>query len=284
VESVNIPTLDAELFCRVECLVGEGPFWHDHHLYWVDIFQSRLYTCDERGVGLRFLTLPSHVGAAAPYGRGFIAGTKDGIGLLTSEGSFSLLPSSPRLPAEVRFNDGKLDPAGRFWCGTTTYEVTPKAGALYRVERDGEVKCVLEGLTIANGLDWDKEAGLFYYIDTPTQRVDVFDYDAASGAIEHRRVAFEIPKELGLPDGMTRDSIGRLWIACWGAGQVVGFDPHTGQSVGRIRVPTQLPSSCWIGPDGRTLYITTARSVLSPEALACEPLAGSVFRAELPGL
>ena len=279
---MKVSTVNAALFCKAECQVGEGPFWHERRLYWVDIFGSRLHSCNADGDDLCTLTLPSHVSAVAPWDNGFIAGTKDGIGLLTREGAFSLLPSSPALAPDLRSSDGKLDPAGRFWCGTTTYELTEPKGALYRVERNGCVARVLEGLTIANGLEWNEEATLFYYIDTPTQRVDVFDYDVRSGAIDNRRVAFEIPEEFGMPDGMARDPAGRLWVACYGGGRVVAFDPKSGRPVAQISVPTQLTTSCWLGSEGRTLFITTARSILSPEQLAQEPLAGSVFRAELP--
>jgi sugar lactone lactonase YvrE len=227
--------------------------------------------------------VPSDLGAAAPWGDGFIAGTQEGIGLLSRNGKLSLLANSPPLSAAFRFNDGKLDPAGRFWCGTTTYDFTPQAGALYRVEQNGEMACVLDGLTLANGLDWDVKARRFYFIDTMTQRVDVFDYDVVSGQIANRRVAFEIPKALGIPDGMACDCDGRVWVACWGGGHVVGFEPNTGAVIGRIRVPTQLTSSCWVGPDHGTMYITTARLNLSAETLAKEPLAGSVFQAPLAG-
>jgi sugar lactone lactonase YvrE len=182
----------------------------------------------------------------------------------------------------MRFNDGKLDPLGRFWCGTMAYASTPGAGALYRVERNGNTVRVLEGVTVANGLAWDEINGRFFYIDSVTHRVDLFDYDAESGAIANRRTAFEVPREFGVPDGMARDKAGRLWIACWGGANVVGFDPESCHPVCRIRVPTRLSSSCWVGPDNRTLYITTARTELSAAQLAKEPLAGSVFRAELP--
>lgn len=279
---MTFPIVNAELFCRIECNVGEGPFWHENRLYWVDIFGRWLHSCNSHGHELGSLRLPSHVGAVAPWKSGFIAGTKEGIGLLTREGAFDLLPESPVLPADHRYNDGKLDPAGRFWCGTMTYEGLRPVGELYRVERNGRIKRMLEGLTIANGLDWDMTAGLFYYVDTPTQRVDVFDYDLASGEITNRRLAFEVPEEFGIPDGMARDSAGRLWVACWGGSRVVAFDPRNGRVLGEVRVPAQLTSSCCIGPDAGSIYITSARSTLTPEQRAREPLAGSVFRAELP--
>lgn len=279
---MRVPSCDAELFCRAECLVGEGPFWHEQRLYWVDILGSRVHSCDASGSDTQSFTLPSHVGAVAPWASGFIAGTKQGIGTVNASGDFTLLPGSPRLVSDHRCNDGKLDPAGRFWCGTTHYEFAPGRGALYRVERDGNVSRVLDSLILPNGLAWDEAAGLFYFIDTFAHRVDVFDYDAGSGDISSRRVAFEIPKELGLPDGMALDASGRLWVACWGGSRVVAFDPASGRAVHQIRVPTRLTSSCWIGPAGDVLYITTARNTLSAEVLAEEPLAGSVFRAGLP--
>ena len=280
---MKIPTVNAELFCRAECTVGEGPFWHEDRLYWVDIFERKLHSCDREGGDMRALAVSSDLGAAAPWSDGFILGTKNGLETLSHGGMTQLLPRSPALTPELRFNDGKLDPAGRFWCGTTTYEFRAGAGALYRVERNGDVSCVLEGITLSNGLDWDKVTSRFYFIDTMTQRVDVFDYDLESGDVSNRRLAFEVPKEFGIPDGMSCDTAGRLWVACWGGGHVIGFDPRTGDAVSRIRVPTQLTSSCWVGPD-RRLYITTARLNLSPETLLKEPLAGSVFHADLSGL
>jgi sugar lactone lactonase YvrE len=280
--SIPIPTIDAQLFCRAECIIGEGPFWHDGRLHWVDILASSLLSCDQRGSDVAIRPVPSHLGAAAPWGDGFIAATQQGVGIVSAAGDFTLLKESPILAANRRCNDGKLDPAGRFWFGTNDYEFEPGAGALYRVSRDGSVKEITAGLILPNGLAWDRRAELFYFIDTFTHRVDVFDFDLASGDVANRRVAFEVPREFGLPDGMTCDRLGRLWIAFWGGSRVVAFDPASGRPVGQVRAPTRLTSSCCLGPDESTLYITTARNTLSPEVLREEPLAGSVFRADLP--
>jgi sugar lactone lactonase YvrE len=280
--SMPLPTLDAQLFHRAECIVGEGPFWHDRRFYWVDIFGNSLHSCDENGRNAASRLVPSHLGAAAPWGDGFIAATQQGIGIVSVAGDFTLLAESPYLEANRRCNDGKLDPAGRFWFGTNDYEFRPGAGALYRVSRDGSVKEIANGLILPNGLAWDGPAEHFYFIDTFTHRVDVFDFDLASGDVTNRRVAFEVPRELGLPDGMTCDRLGRLWIAFWGGSRVVAFEPDSGRPVAQVLAPTRLTSSCCLGPDGNTLYITTARNTLSPEVLLQEPLAGSVFRADLP--
>ena len=276
-----LPAVDAELFCRSESLLGEGPFWHDDRLYWVDILQSALRSCDREGGDSKTIDFPSHVGAVAPWGGKLIAGTSQGLGILAPDGSFQLLPQSPPLPPKVRFNDGKLDPAGRFWCGTMEYSAAPNAGALYRVERNGTVSQVLDNITIANGLAWDVATRRFYYIDTVLQRVDVFDYDISSGAIANRRVAFELATEYGLPDGMCLDRAGRLWIAFWRGSQVIAFDAKSGAPRCCVKVPTRLTSSCCLHPDGRKLFITTARTEHTAAQLRDEPLAGSVFCADI---
>jgi sugar lactone lactonase YvrE len=277
-----IPTIDAQLFCRADCLVGEGPFWHARRLFWVDILRSSLHSCDETGSRAEVRSLPSHLGAAAPWNDGFIAATQQGVGIVSAQGDFTLLADSPTLGVNLRCNDGKLDPAGRFWFGTTDYEFKPGSGALYRVARDNSVREIANGLILPNGLDWDERAERFYFIDTFTHRVDVFDFDMVSGEVANRRVAFELPREWGLPDGMSRDLFGRLWVAFWGGSRVVAFDPNSGQPLAMVQVPTRLTSSCCLGPDGQTLYITTARNTLSADILRAEPLAGSVFRATLP--
>lgn len=278
---MSIRTSDAQLFCQFNSLLGEGPFWQGDRFYWVDILQSRLHHCSATGEDLQTIEFPTHVGAVAPWEGGFIAGTSQGLGLMSADGKFQLLPQSPKLPDAIRFNDGKLDPAGRFWCGTMEYSAAADAGSLYRVERDGTITKMLDGITIANGLAWNAEATRFYYIDTMLQRVDVFDYDLQTGEIANRRVAFTVPQAYGLPDGMCMDNDGRLWVAFWRGSQVVAFQPETGEPTSCIRVPTRLTSSCNIGADGQTLFITTARTELSAEQLEQEPLAGSVFCADL---
>ncbi len=276
------PTIEAELFCRSNSVLGEGPFWHNDRLYWVDILGARLHSCDVKGNCPQALTFPAHVGAVAPWKGGFIAGTSHGLGILHPDESFSLLPNGPKLPPRVRFNDGKLDPMGRFWCGTMEYSATHEAGSLYRVDLDGSVTLLLGRITISNGLAWDVKRGLFYYIDTALQRVDVFDCDLAVGRISNRRVAFEVDAEYGLPDGMCMDLDGRLWIAFWRGSQVVAFDPSSGAPLYSVHVPTRLTSSCCMDANCRRLFITTAQTELTDEQLRTEPLAGSIFCAEVP--
>jgi sugar lactone lactonase YvrE len=130
-------------------------------------------------------------------------------------------------------------------------------------------------VTISNGLGWSPDHRTMYYIDTPTGRVDAFDYDQGTGAVSGRRPLFEV--EDGDPDGMTVDDEGFLWVALWGGGAVRRYEP-SGRPVTTVRVPvTNVTSCCFGGAFGSTLFITTSQRGLTREQLAAEPGAGHVF-------
>jgi sugar lactone lactonase YvrE len=177
-----------------------------------------------------------------------------------------------------RFNDGKCDPAGRFWAGTLALDGTPDVAALYRLDADLSVHKVLEGVTCSNGIVWTLDQKTMYYIDTGLRRVDAFDYDLETGGISGRRTAIEVPSEMGFPDGSTLDSEGMLWVALWQGGAVSRWNPVTGELLQVIRVPAPNVTSCAFGgPNLDHLYITTARNGLSPEVLDAYPTAGGLF-------
>jgi sugar lactone lactonase YvrE len=177
-------------------------------------------------------------------------------------------------------NDGRCDPAGRFWAGTMSTEREPGAGSLYRLEQVGGAllpQRVLGGLTVANGIDWSPEGRLMYYIDSPTQRIDVFDFDVETGAISNRRIFAEIPKAEGLPDGMVVDAEGGVWVALFGAGRLRRYTPSAVVAQ-EIEVPVALVTSAAFGGPGLgDLYITTARHRLSAEERDRQIHAGSLF-------
>jgi sugar lactone lactonase YvrE len=180
---------------------------------------------------------------------------------------------------DILFNDGKCDPAGRFWVGTKAYADTPGAGALYCMETDRTVRLKVPGVTISNGLAWSLDVRRMYYIDTLAFEVSVFDYDVRTGDIGNRRTAVTIPREMGFPDGMTIDAEGKLWVALWRGHCVVRLDPDTGKCLEQIPVPVTCPSSCCFGGrDLDELYITSARIELTPEEREAEPLAGALLR------
>ena len=182
-----------------------------------------------------------------------------------------------------RFNDGKCDPAGRFWAGTLSLNRQPGAASLYCLDPDGGVRTMLRGLTNSNGIAWSLDRTAMYHIDTPTRRVTAYDYDVATGEIENPRTAIVVPPEAGKPDGMTIDAEGMLWIALWKGGCVGRWDPHSGAIGDDCRPARQTTSCAFGGPGLRDLYITTARIGLSEADLAGQPHAGGLFRAR-PGV
>lgn len=185
----------------------------------------------------------------------------------------------------TRFNDGKCDPAGRFWAGTMSLGSDPPgAGSLYVMDTDLSVRRALEKVTISNGIVWSLDHSTMYYIDTPTREVSAFDYDIETGAISNRRAAVTIPEGYGSPDGMAIDVEGMLWVAVWGSSEVSRWDPTSGELLQTISVPaTQVTACAFGGPDLDQLYITTARIRLDEQALADQPHAGGLFRAR-PGV
>ena len=181
-------------------------------------------------------------------------------------------------------NDGACDPQGRFWAGTMAYDESPGAGALYRLELDGSCTTVLTGLTIANGIGWSPDARTMYLNDSGTGRVETFSFDGASGAISDRRTLVESDRPGVVPDGLTVDAEGGIWVAWWGGGAVNRYAPD-GTLVASIELPVERPTSCAFGgPEVATLFVTTARDGLDEAALMRQPDAGRVFSIEGLGL
>ena len=207
-----------------------------------------------------------------------------GFARYTPGGGAPEIVASPEQDPDVRFNDGKCDPAGRFWAGGMERDAKPVRASLWRLDPDGSAHRMIPGVTISNGIAWSLDSRIMYYIDTPTRELAAFSFDLATGSIADRRVAARFPEELGHPDGMTIDAEGMLWVAMWGGGCVTRWDPGAGRMLARIEVAASQASSCAFGgPALEDLYVTSARGKLSPSALASEPHAGGIFRAR-PGL
>jgi sugar lactone lactonase YvrE len=264
------------------CLLGEGPVWDARRssLFWVDILRGEIHEYRPADGYSHTISVGEYVGAVAPYRDGrLMAALKSGIVLLDPDTGEREAVGHPEahLPGN-RYNDGKCDPAGRFWVGSMSLQEEPGAGSLYMIDHDRSITRQLEGVTISNGLAWSNDHRTMYYIDTPTFEVAAFDYDIATGGISNRRVAIRIPETDGYPDGMTTDREGCLWIAHWDGWQVTRWDPHTGRKIHHIPMPAARVTSCAFGGDtGNDLYITSARTGLSEEELGRMRGAGGVF-------
>lgn len=264
------------------CELGEGPVWDDRtgNLLWVDILGGAVHEFNVATGKHRQMDTQGRVGAVALCGNGHLLAALDTRleYIHRQSGRGKLLTTLEDVPGAIRFNDGKCDPAGRFWVGTMPLAEDRPIGALYSLGPDGQYREELRGVTISNGLAWNGAGTVMYYIDTPTRAVQAFDFEPESGRLTNRRIAFGIPESEGFPDGMTIDSEDRLWIAHWGGWQVARWDPETGRKLGAYSLPAaQITSCCFGGPEGGDLYITSASKGLSAEELAGQPLAGSLF-------
>jgi len=274
-------TTELELVVDSRSILGEGPVWHDDAFFWVDIDGELLNRWDPATGATRSWTIGQKIGCAVPLTDGrWIAGLHHGLAWIDLEsGSVETICDPEADRSNSRFNDGKCDPAGRLWAGTMSMQKEGPVGALYRLDPNLECLRMVEGIGTSNGLVWSADGGTFYYIDTPTHRVDAFDYDLATGGIANRRPVIEFAGENENPDGMTIDREGRLWVALWGGWSIVCVDPARGEVIGRISVPVERVTSCCFGGEGfRDLYITTARVGVTEEEGAEQPHAGSVFR------
>ncbi|EDO43634.1 predicted protein [Nematostella vectensis] len=184
-----------------------------------------------------------------------------------------------------RFNDGKCDPAGRFWAGNMgpeprATEVVPEQGSLFCLHADGAVTKHDSKITISNGLGWSPDNKTMYFIDSiPARCVYAYDFDMPTGSISNRRIAVQVDPLYGVPDGMSVDSDGMLWVAMYNGGKVVRYDPSNGKELSVIEFPvSKTTSCCWMGPDYDQLIVTSERCRLSQEEKDAQPLAGSVFR------
>ena len=272
--------MKAEQVTDPHCFHAEGPVWHPGWpgLRWVDMLNGGVLTLD-RGSGLVTRhPLGEPVAAIRPRRHGgAVLALERGFALATDR-----LDQVRRMPPlwtdpGVRMNEGGCDPDGRFYCGSMAYAETPGAGALHRLDGPGQVTTVLTGVTISNGLAFSPDGRTAYYVDTPTQRVDAFDY--TGGQLLNRRTLVEIDPRRGSPDGLTVDAEGGLWVALFGGGAVHHYSSR-GQLVDVIDVPVPNVTACTFGGEQfNELYITTSRQHLGAGRYGA---AGSVFRVRLP--
>jgi sugar lactone lactonase YvrE len=276
----------ATLYLDAHAELGEGPVWDSNGgcLYFVDILRGHVHSVDASRV-FRTIATGRMVGALATTDSGDLVLAAQGgfVRLDIATGHISPIAGVDGDRAEIRMNDGKCDRPGRFWAGTMALDERPNAGGLYRLDPDGCVRTMLNRVSISNGLDWSDDGRVMYFIDSPTQSVDAFDFDERTGTIANRRTVVRIDSRLGVPDGMTLDSDGCLWVALWGGGAVHRYTP-TGVLDAIVSVPTTYPTSCTFGGSAlRDLYITTAAVKLSERERADQPSAGGVFVAR-PGV
>jgi len=271
--------MEPELIADYGCVIGEGPLWHpfEKRLYWVDIGKGRMFRFDPAS------------GRHEPFYEGEVVGgftiQSDGSLLLFMEkgavkiwrnGEMTAVIEEIADEADSRFNDVIADPAGRVFCGTMSTDNRP--GRLYRLDIDGTLKLVLDGIGCSNGMGFTPDLRRMYYTDSLKYEIYLFDYDQDTGSITGQRVFFKNPPEEGLPDGMTVDAEGYIWSARWDGSCLVRLAPD-GTEDRRIPFPAKKVSSVTFGgEDYKDIYVTTAGGDRKEEN---GPGAGALFRIDL---
>jgi sugar lactone lactonase YvrE len=275
-----IRTLDAEVVVPAQCELAEGPVWDAARglLRWVDILPGHVHALDPTAGAHTWFDAGDPVGTVGlTRGGGLVLALVDGFALADHDGQhLRRVPGFAVDRTVVRFNDGKPDPWGNFCAGTMAWqEEGGPPCSLYRLSPDGEVTELFGEVGLSNGLDWSDDRRVFYFADSPSGGVDVFDTDPGSGTLSGRRRFVSV--SAGLPDGLTLDAEGCLWLAVWGSGELRRYTPD-GILDSVVRLPvSQVTSAAFGGTDLGTLYITTARENFTPADLREQPHAGDIF-------
>jgi len=273
----------AEPVGDVAAVLGEGPYWRpeDDALLWVDVVRGHLHMTRVQ-VGETITIELDTVSAAFPAVGG---------GIITAGGHRLMLRATRpgegwagRIIAEapardgVRFNDASVDPAGRVWVGSMDIKEKEPLGTLYRLDSGGTLTPVVKGATVSNGIGWSPDGTRMYYNDSPLRRIDMFDYDQATGEAYQGRMFADLSGAEGFPDGLTVDADGYVWVAMFAGGALRRFTP-AGHQDAVIPLPVSQPTSCAFGGPGMAdLFVTTAYRDLSEAQRAAEPLAGRLLR------
>ena len=268
--------------CVADCkaVLGEGPVWiaREQALYWLDIKGRRIFRRGFEDGAVTSWKTPFRVASLAPRERGgFVAGTDRGFAWVEPEKNrFEPFAHPEREHPTNRFNDGKLDRAGRFWAGTMDDEEEQASGALYRLDADLRWERIDEDYKVTNGPAFSPDGAILYHNDSARQLIYAFDLDEA-GQASNRRVFARFGDGDGYPDGMTVDAEGYLWVAFWDGWCLRRISP-AGEVVAKLDLPVQRPTSCAFGgPALDHLFVTSATIGLDENECAMQPYAGGLF-------
>lgn len=277
-----MPAAEPTCIVRTPAILGESVLWHsvDKKIYWMDLRTPAIHTYDPATGAADSWKLDLGVPT------GTLVRAKEGFVLTGREGTFKVDIKARKLTPWVNpndraeltmFNDGKVDRQGRLWLCTSDNQETEPIGGIYSLTADGKSEIHDRGFACGNGPGFSPDGRTFYFSDTMVRKVYAYDLDTRTGALTNQRLFTEFSEEQGMPDGMTVDAEGGIWICHWEGWRVTRFLPN-GKIDREIRLPVPLVTSCTFGGEGLdTLYITTATVGLDAPALAKAPLAGSLF-------
>lgn len=281
--------IQSSLLYRCNDRIGEAATWLPALglFLWVDIDNGILHQYCPDNETVKDHTFPEMVSAVIPWkdhGLEVILAMKNRfVSYHLANRTYTTLLELPGLHPGLRTNDCKASPEGRLWCGIMHINEHYKTGSLCCVERDLSWNPVLRKQYIPNGMVWSRRGDRMYYADSGRACIEEYAYDRISGTIDFLRTVVRVPQEYGVPDGMTIDANGLLWVAHWGGSGVYIWNPADGCLVDKVEVPVPRVASCTFGGEsGNQLFITTALAGLSAADLKAYPLSGSLFVAEVP--
>lgn len=268
-----------------KCNLAESPFWHARRnsCFWVDINGKWFYEYNWQTAIVQKWQVEQEISLIVEMqDNNLILGLENGIASFDLQSNtLHWLADIEKDKPENRSNDGACDATGRLWMGTMAKDTTPNKGSLYCIEKDFSVTKKLDHLTISNGLTWSPDNKRMYFIDSPTQTVQSFLFDGEKAEIKFEKVAIEIDKKMGTPDGMGIDEEGMLWIALYHGFGVYRWNPLTGKLLEKIDVPVPQVSCCTFGGENFDhLFITTTRQKMSEADLKKYPESGNLFVAK----
>lgn len=278
-----------ELVIDSKSELGEGPCWDEKNqkLLWIDGYAGKINIYDYVDQSNRFIEVGQYVGSInLRKDGGAILALQYGIYFLNLKTEKILKITDPEYGlSHNRLNDGKCDCKGRLWFGSINMDAHVRSydvestGALYCMNKDLEIRQVLDNIAVSNGLTWNVNNKIMYHINTPTRKVVAYDFNKETGEIKNKREIVIIPENQGVPDGMTIDEEGKLWVAHFGGYQVSRWDPETGEKIGKIKLPVKNVTSCTFGGKNlEELFITTASAGLSKKEASEQPQAGGLFK------
>lgn len=270
---------------EVDNQLTESPAWNgaEQALYWLDVPLPRLYRWKLEGAELSHWMLAEPVSAFAFTANGDLVVTpRWGFARYRlGERDFTCI-AAPELGSSNRFNDGAVDPKGRFWACTLN-EVKAPTNTLCCLNPDGKVSHADRGFRAGNGIAWNAEGSLMYLVDSGDRTIYRYAFDADSGRLDHRSAWVRFSAQDGVPDGIAADVEGNIWCALWSGGQVVRLSP-AGNVIDTVLLPVSHPTSCAFGGLRlSTLFVTTAKPPTAPKT---RPGDGDIYHleVEVPGV
>ncbi|WP_282061300.1 SMP-30/gluconolactonase/LRE family protein [Roseobacter litoralis] len=275
--------MQISVLADVKPLLGEGPLWdtEGERLWFIDSLGCRIFRCTSEGAEMRAWTVPSAIGSMClRAGGGAIVALTDGFHALDLDSGEiqHIIDPEPDQP-DNRLNDGKVDPKGRFLCGSMDTGEAEPTGTLWRLDADMSLHALEKGIICSNGPCWSPDGQTLYFSDSFSGEISAFDYDVETGCVANRRTFAALPTERGgAPDGATVDGEGGIWSACVFDGRIFRFMPDG--TVDRvIEMPVcKVTSVAFGGADLGTLYVTSMAEPPLPKYPGDGPLRGATFR------